>query len=55
MEYTESFRIVARLLRDEACRSEVPPDRAFKNKSLAEFFETLAADSRTKSADRRFD
>jgi hypothetical protein len=50
----ESFKVIARLLREEATRSEVSSEWAAKAKSLAEYFETLAVDPCTEIADQRF-
>jgi hypothetical protein len=41
---SEKYMIVARLLRERARRSELPPEQAAKANSLAEYFETLAND-----------
>lgn len=40
----EKYRIVAQLLREQAARSEMPPEQAAKANSLADYFDALADD-----------
>ena len=46
----DSFKVIARLLREEASRPEVSREQSAKAKKLADYFETLVADP---SIDRR--
>jgi hypothetical protein len=54
MEDLYQFKVTAHLLREGASRPNVSKEQAAKVKSLAEYFETLAADPCTVIADRRF-
>jgi hypothetical protein len=54
MEDPNRFKVIARLLREEACRPEVSPEHAVKAKRLAEHFDTLSVDPCTKITDKRY-
>jgi hypothetical protein len=47
------FKVTARLLREGASRPNVSKEQAAKAKSLAEYFEVLAADPCTEVPDKR--
>jgi hypothetical protein len=48
------FKVTARLLREGAFRPNVSKEQAAKARSLADYFDTLAADPCTGFADKRF-
>jgi hypothetical protein len=50
----DRFKVIARLLREEAGHPDVAMEQAAKAKRLAEYFETLAVDPYTEIADKRF-
>jgi hypothetical protein len=52
---SENYKIVARLLREQASRAGMAPKQAAKDISLAEYFEKLAANPSFEIADPYFD
>ena len=54
MHQARDCRLLARLLREEAARPDIPADRVERVLRLAKFFEKLAIEPDTDIADPRF-